>query len=112
MTVERRQGKAVGDDLRRRAVAAVLDRGMSARAAARLYEVSEASISLWLKRFRERGHVRPDARGGDSRSWRIEAERERIFLLLEERPGLSIHALRKALAARASSSGSGRCNAS
>ena len=100
MTVERRQGKAVGDDLRRRAVAAVLDRGMSARAAARLYEVSEASISLWLKRFRERGHVRPDARGGDSRSWRIEAERERIFRLLEERPDLSIHALRKALAAR------------
>ena len=98
MNVERRQGCAIGEHLRRRAVAAVLEKGMSMRAAARLYEVSESSVYLWVQRFRERGHVRPDRQGGGGVS-RIEPERERIFRLLEARPGLSIHGLRRALAA-------------
>ena len=98
MTVVRRQGHAVGEHLRRRAVAAVLEKGMSMRAAAQLYEVSESSVYLWVQRFRERGHVRPDRQGGGTPS-RIEPERERIFRLLKARPGLSIHGLRKALAA-------------
>lgn len=82
MTVERRQGRAVGEHLRRRAVAAVLEKGMSMRAAAQLYEVAESSVWLWVQRFRERGYVRPDGHGGGAPS-RIEAERERIFRVLE-----------------------------
>ena len=99
MTVERRQGRAVGEHLRRRAVAAVLEKGMSMRAAAQLYEVAESSVWLWVQRFREHGHVRPDGHGGGAPS-RIEAERERIFRVLEARPALSIRALRHALAAQ------------
>ncbi len=98
MTVVSRRGLAIGEHLRRRAVAAVLERGMSMRAAAQLYEVSESSVWLWVQRFRERGHVRPDRQGGGGRS-RIEPERERIFRILKARPALSIHGLRKALAA-------------
>ncbi len=98
MTVVSRRGHAIGGHLRRRAVAAVLERGMSMRAAAQLYEVSESSVWLWVQRFRERGHVRPDRQGGGGAS-RIEPERERIFRILKARPGPSIDGLRKALAA-------------
>ncbi len=96
---ERRPGRAVAEDLRRRAVAAVVEKGMSARAAGRLFEVGGASVALWVRRFRERGQVRADRPGGARPSWRIEAERERIFRLLEAQPELGIHALRAALAA-------------
>ncbi len=99
MTVVRRRGHAVGEHLRRRAVAAVLERGMTMRAAARLYEVSDSSICVWVQRFRERGHVRPDRQGGGGGVSRIEPERERIFRILKARPALSIDGLRKALAA-------------
>ena len=98
MTVVSRRGLAIGEHLRRRAVAAVLEKGMSMRAAAQLYEVSESSVRLWVLRFRERGHVRPDRQGGGGVS-RIEPERERIFRILKARPALSIHGLCKALAA-------------
>ena len=95
---ERRPGKAAGEDLRRRAVAAVVEKGMSARAAGRHFEVDGHSVSRWVRRFRERGHVRPDRQGGN-RSSPIEPERERIFRLLEERPELTVLALLDALAA-------------
>ena len=98
MTVVSRRGLAIGEHLRRRAVAAVLEKGMSMRAAAQLYEVSETSVWLWVQRFRERGHVRPDRQGGGGVS-RIEPERERILRILAARPALSIHGLCKALAA-------------
>lgn len=96
---ERRRGRAVGEDLRRRAVAAVVEKGMSARAAGRLYDVGGDSVALWVRRFRERGQLRADRQGGDRRSWRIEAERERILRILEARPAISMYELRDALAA-------------
>ena len=96
---ERSRGKAYGEDLRRRAVVAVLERGMTLQAASRQFDVSWRSIASWIKRYRERGDLRPDARGGDLQSWRIEAERERIVRLLEQRPSLSIRAIRDRLAA-------------
>ena len=72
---ERSRGKAYGEDLRRRAVVAVLERGMTLQAASRQFDVSWRSIASWIKRYRERGDLRPDPRGGDLQSWRIEAER-------------------------------------
>ena len=74
---ELRQGRPVGVDLRGAAVAAVVERGMSAAAAARHFGLGESSVRLWVRRFRERGHVRPDRQGGSAS--RIEPERERIF---------------------------------
>ena len=94
---ERRRGRPVGEDLRRRAVAAVLEKGMTGRAAARHFDVSEASVRRWISRYRQRGHLLADPKSG--RPSRIEPERDRIFRLLEERPDLSIRALQRALAA-------------
>ena len=94
---ERRQGRPVGVDLRAAAVAAVVERGMSAEAVARQFGLTGPSVRLWVKRFLERGHVRPDPMGGSAS--RIEPERERIFRILEARPAISSRALRDALAA-------------
>ena len=94
---ERRRGSPVGEDLRRRAVAAVLEKGMTGRAAALHFEVSEPSVWRWMRRYRQRGHLRPDPKSG--RPSGIEPERERIFRLLESRPDLSVRALQRALAA-------------
>ena len=95
---ERKPGRPVGEQLRRRAVAAVVERGMSARAAGRLFEVAGASVSRWVRQYRGRGQLRP-ARQGGCRPSLIEPERERVFRLLEARPELGIHALRAVLAA-------------
>ena len=92
-----RRGLAIGVALRGRAVAAVLEEGMSTRAAAARFGLNSASVSRWVKRFRERGHVRPDARGGGRRSL-VEAERDRIVRILEARPEMSSRALGEALA--------------
>ncbi len=93
----RRRGRAVGEDLRAAAVAAVLREGMSIRAAARRFGLPKSSVWGWVKRFRERGHVRADRRGG--RRSQIGPERARILRILEARPGLSMYGLRDALAA-------------
>ncbi len=93
---KRRPGRPVSEDLRGRAVAAVLEGGMSAAAAARHFGLGESTVRSWVRRFRERGHVRPDPMGGGVS--RIEPERERIFRLLEARPGLSVRGLSRALA--------------
>ncbi len=91
--------RAYGEDLRRLAVTAVLEEGMNPAAAGRRFGVSGVSVASWVKRWRERGHLRPDAKGGDLKSWRIEAERERIFRILERQPALTLRALRDRLAA-------------
>ena len=95
---ESRRGRAVGVELRERAVAAVLEEGMSGRAAAARFGLAATSVKRWVRRFRARGHVRADARRGGPPS-RVEAERERIVRILEARPEISSRALSKALAA-------------
>ena len=92
-----RQGRPVGEELRSRAVAAVLEEGMSASAAARRFGIATASVCRWVKRFCEHGHVRRDPMGGSAS--RIEPERERILRILEARPAISMYGLRDALAA-------------
>ena len=92
-----RRGRPVGEDLRSMAVAAVVEEGMSAAAAARRFGLARASVGNWVRRFRERGHVRPDRMGGSAS--RIEPHRERILRILEARPALTMYGLRDALAA-------------
>ena len=94
---ERRRGSPVGEGLRRRVVAAVLEGRMSAQAAAGHFEVSRMSVVRWVRRYRERGHLRPDPKSG--RPSGIEPERERIFHLAQRRPDLSVRALQRALVA-------------
>ncbi len=95
---ESRRGRAVGVELRERAVAAVLEEGMSGRGAAARFGLAARSVNCWVKRFRERGHVRPDTRRVGPPS-RVEAERDRIVRILEARPELTSRALSEALAA-------------
>ena len=92
----RRPGKAVGEDLRRRAVAAVLERGMSYRETAQKFEVCVTSVLRWVQHFRAHGNVRANKRGGSES--RIEPHRERIFRILEQQPEISGRALQAALA--------------
>ena len=93
----RQQGRAVSEDMRRHAVAAVLHEGMSRQAAARRFGVSASSVALWVRRYRERGDLRPDKPGGSAS--RIEPERGRILRILAARPNLTMYELRDALAA-------------
>ncbi len=93
-----RRGRPIGEELRSAAVAAVVEDGMSAAAAARRFGVGKDSVRLWVQRFRERGHVRADPMGGRKPS-RIEPARERILRILEARPAISMYGLRDALAA-------------
>ena len=99
-----RPGRAVGLDMRGRAVAAVVHGGMSAAAAARQFGLGASSVRRWVRRFRERGHVRPGKQGG-CRPSLIEPERERIFRILAARPALTVRGLREALAAEGASFG-------
>ncbi len=93
----RKRGRAVSEDMRALAVAAVLHEGMSRSAAARRIGVSPNSVSLWVQRFRERGHLRADRRGGSVSG--AEPQRERILRILEEQPDISMYGLSRALAA-------------
>ena len=92
-----RRGRAVSADMRGRAVAAVVQRGVSVRSVARQFGLGATTVRRWVKLFRERGHVRPGKRGGGVS--RIEPERERIFRILEGRPRLTVRGLTAALAA-------------
>lgn len=89
--------KALSLDLRERVLAAVAV-GASHRQAGERFGVSAASVSRWRTLARVQGHVRPKALGGDRRSGRIEAQRELILGLLEDRPDQTIEELRRSLA--------------
>ncbi|MYE01405.1 MAG: helix-turn-helix domain-containing protein [Alphaproteobacteria bacterium] len=93
----RRGGRPVNEELRGLAVAAVLEGGMSAAAAARHFALAASSVRRWIRQFRECGHVRPEIIGGSDS--RIEPERERILRILAARPAISMYGLRDALAA-------------
>ena len=92
-------GKALPVELRVRVMAALAE-GMTLREAAETFYVGEATVSVWRRRQREHGHLQPKQRTGRTRSWRIEAERDTIFGLLQDDPELPIKALRAALRER------------
>lgn len=89
-------GKALPVELRVRVMAALAE-GMTRAEAARLFRVGEGTIAGWRRLERERGHLRPKTGTGRTRSWRIEAERDRIFGLLEADPDMPVNALCAAL---------------
>ena len=92
-----RKGRAVNEELRGMAVAAVLREGSNVAAAARRFGLGNTTLRRWVKQFRERGHVRPGKQGGSAS--RIEPERGRILRILAAQPELSMAGLRDALAA-------------
>jgi transposase len=79
---------AYSEDLRIRLVRAVRG-GMSARAAARLFEVSESSGVKWAQRWRKTGSVKPSATRGHRRS-PLDAHSAWLLGLIEAKPDLTL----------------------
>lgn len=98
--------KPLSPDLRRRVLETVAE-GLSYRAAAERFRVSVDSIVEWRKLEREQGHPERRPMGGDTRSWKIEAERDAVLGILNENPGFTLAELRRALEARGLAFGRG-----
>ena len=90
-------GRPLSLDLRSRALAAT-DEGMSCRAAAKRFGVAPSTVIRWHDQRRRVGHYAPMRQGGDRRSGRIEAHRDAIMALYEERKDATLDELRIELA--------------
>jgi transposase len=83
--------RPLSQDLRVRFCRA-LDRGMSARSAARLLEVSPATGVRWAQAWRERGSTQPGKVGGHMRPL-LAGEREWLLARIEQKKDLTLHEL-------------------
>jgi transposase len=81
--------KALSTDLRERLVLAV-EGGQSRRSAAKAFGVSAATAIRWVDQWRRSGSIAPKPRGGDNRSYRIEAHAEAILALIEATPDITL----------------------
>ena len=75
-------------DLRKRVVRAV-ERGVSRRAAARMFEVSASSAVKWMQRHRATGSVASKPMGAPHRS-KLDAHEALLLQLIEERPDITL----------------------
>ena len=82
-------------DLRERVVSAVAS-GQTCRAVASNFDVAVSTVVKWVGRVRRTGSVAPGKMGGH-RPYILEAERGRLLARLEEKPDLTLHALRAEL---------------
>jgi transposase len=89
---------AYSEDLRVRLVRAVRA-GMSARAAARLFEVRESSGVKWAQRFRKTGSVKPNAIRGHRHS-PLDRHATWLLGLVEAEPDLTLEEIGRPLVAR------------
>ncbi len=89
--------KPLSYDLRTR-VLAVIDAGLSCRAAAERFGVSAASAIRWQARRRAGGDARPKPQGGDQLSHRTEAHAGLIRAVLDEVPDITLPELKARLA--------------
>lgn len=85
-------------DLRER-VAAAIAQGVSARAAARRFDISISTAVRWAHRWRGEGHAQARAMGGDHRS-RLKEHRVFLLELIAREPDLTLREIRGALATR------------
>ena len=92
--------KALSVDLRERVVRAVA-LGTTHREAADRFRVSASSVSRWRALKREQGDTRPKALGGDRRSGRIEAHKDRIVAALGPEADRTIEEVGRCLRSRA-----------
>jgi transposase len=90
--------KAYSQDLRERVIEAVEEKGMSRRAAADRFGVSESSAIKWVQRYRLTGERGPVGTGGHRPS-KLEPERDWLKTVLADDPGITLEALSGRLAA-------------
>ena len=89
--------KAYSQDLRDRVIAAVEDEGLSRRAAARRYRISNAAAVRWLQALRD-GRRGALSQGGDRRS-RLTVHRTWLLALIATEPDLTLLAVAERLLA-------------
>jgi len=85
-------------DLRDRVIDAVEREGMSRRAAARRFGVSESSAIKWVQRYRRTGERGPVGKGGHRRSV-LEPEQAWLEATVKATPDLTLEALSRRLLA-------------
>ena len=90
-------GKSYSQDLRDRVIDAVVEQGMSCRAAARRFGVGESTVIKWLQRYRDTGHRTPVGTGGHRRSV-LKPHRAFLEGALAEKPDVTLAALCRRLA--------------
>ena len=83
--------KPHGPEIRDRVIGAVEEEGMSRRAAAARFKVSDASAVRWVQAYRQ-GRRAPFAQGGDRRS-ELPAHRTWLLALIEAEPDLTLAAI-------------------
>lgn len=83
--------KPLGPEIRARVIDAVEEEGMSRRAAAARYRVSDASAVRWVQASRQ-GRRGPFAQGGDRRS-KLPGHRTWLLALIEAEPDLTLAAI-------------------
>ncbi len=92
-------------DLRERVIGAV-EAGMSARAADRLFDVSESVAIKWVQQWRRTGSVAAKPMGGYKRS-PLDAHGDVLLGLLEAAPDLTVEEIRAELGERGIHAGHG-----
>lgn len=92
-------------DLRERVIGAV-EGGMAARAAGRLFGVSESVAIKWVQRWRQTGSAAAKPMGGYKQS-PLDAHAAMLLGLLEATPDLTVEELRSELGARGIDAGHG-----
>ncbi len=84
--------KPHSEDLRIRAISAVLEDGLSRREVARRFRVGDASVIRWVAVYEETGRTIPLPRGGDRRSV-LKAERDWLVALRITENDLTLEAI-------------------
>ena len=92
-------GAVLSEDLRKRVVAAI-EAGASQQQVAKRFGVSLSSAKLWLRQWRQHGHVAAKPQGGDRRSQRIEAQAEFLLKQVEQTPDVTLQELQAQLRGR------------
>ena len=83
-------------DLRERLINAVAE-GQSARAAARVFQVSPSTAVKWVQHWRQTGQVPPVRPGGHYR-WQLDSDQEWLFGLINAEPDLTLAEIQQRLA--------------
>jgi transposase len=91
-------GRPLSNDLRKRAIAAVL-RGESCRAVAARFDIAASTVVKWSQRYRATGSVAPGKMGGHRKPV-LEPHRSFIVERLRQTPHLTLHGLKRELGVR------------
>jgi putative transposase len=89
-------GKPRSEDLRVRAIEAVLEEGLSRREAARRFKVGDASVIRWVAAYQENGRTKPFPAGGDRRS-KLKPHRDWLLALRRKENDLTLEAVAERL---------------